>query len=184
MTATSTDGQASGAAVDTSSVGQHTLTVTATSTDGQSAHASISYTVVPAPAVSAFTQSHRRWRAGNALARISRKRTTPRPPVGTTFGFTLNEPATVTLTFTHSAPGHKVKGRCVAPTRHAKRNCSRTLTDGRLTFAAHTGSNKLTFASRLSSRRKLGAGSYAVTITAVTSGLSSRPRSLHFTIVR
>ncbi|HWV87377.1 MAG TPA: hypothetical protein VNZ62_18145 [Capillimicrobium sp.] len=42
-------GRPSGAALDTSTVGAHTLAVTATSTDGLAATASVSYTVVAAP---------------------------------------------------------------------------------------------------------------------------------------
>jgi hypothetical protein len=43
------DGRASGAALDTSTVGPHTLTVTATSADGRTATRSVSYTVEAAP---------------------------------------------------------------------------------------------------------------------------------------
>jgi len=45
------DGRASGAALDTSTAGAHTLVVTATSADGLTATASVGYTVVSAPVV-------------------------------------------------------------------------------------------------------------------------------------
>jgi hypothetical protein len=46
------NGRSSGAAIDTSTLGQHTFTVTATSTDGQATSTSATYTVVPPPTVS------------------------------------------------------------------------------------------------------------------------------------
>ena len=46
------NGQPSGAAIDTSTLGSHTFTVTATSEDGQTSSTSITYRVVPAPTVS------------------------------------------------------------------------------------------------------------------------------------
>jgi hypothetical protein len=45
------NGRPSGTAVDTSTPGQHTFTVTATSTDGLTAHSSVAYTVAAIPSV-------------------------------------------------------------------------------------------------------------------------------------
>ena len=52
------NGQGSGAAIDTSTLGSHTFTVTASSQDGQTSSASVTYRVVPAPAV-AHVVAHR-----------------------------------------------------------------------------------------------------------------------------
>jgi hypothetical protein len=52
------NGQGSGAAIDTSTLGSHTFTVTATSTDGQTASTTNTYRVIPAPAV-AHLVAHR-----------------------------------------------------------------------------------------------------------------------------
>jgi hypothetical protein len=128
------------------------------------------------------SESAKVWRRNNALARASKKR----PPVGTTFAFTLDQAATATLTFKMKVTGRKVKGRCVAQThknRH-KRRCSRSLVAGRLAFAAHTGVNKVRFGGRISASKKLRPGRYTLEITATNSeGKRSAPRLLTFTIV-
>jgi hypothetical protein len=114
----------------------------------------------PRPVVQNARQSTTRWREGNQLAGISRART----PTGSTFSFSLNEPATVTFSFTQS-------GR-------------RTVTVGRLTFTGHSGSNRVAFQGRISAARKLKPGRYTLVITATNSaGVRSAPRSLTFTIV-
>jgi hypothetical protein len=134
------------------------------------------------PVLTAVGQSASRWRKGNLLPKISRNA----PPVGTTFGFTLDKAATVRLVFTQLAAGRKVSGKCVTPTRaNTKRpKCTRTVTVGTLSFQGHAGTNKIRFQGRLSSRRSLKPGRYTLSITARDStGLQSAPQSLSFTIV-
>ena len=80
-------------------------------------------------------QSATKWRDGNRVARISRSKT----PTGTTFSFSLNEPATVTFSFTQRV------GR-------------RTATAGTLTFAGHSGTNKVAFQGRDLGREEAQAG--------------------------
>ncbi|HUH81958.1 MAG TPA: hypothetical protein VLZ06_11590, partial [Solirubrobacteraceae bacterium] len=135
------------------------------------------------PAVTAASQSASRWREGSALAQITSKR----PPVGTTFSFTLNEAATVTFNFVKVLPGRKVHGRCVAKTgkNGHKPSCKRLLVAGTLTFAAHAGVNKVRFAGRISSTKKLALGSYTAQIFARNAqGARSSQRSLSFAIVK
>jgi YVTN family beta-propeller protein len=136
-----------------------------------------------APSLTA-TESHAVWRTGSHLASLARKR---RPPVGTTFTFTLNEAAGVTLTFSQQLGGRKVKGRCVAGSganRH-KPSCRRSVRRGSLTLSAHAGVNKVSFQGRISASRTLKPGHYTLVITAANSaGQHSPPRSLSFTIVR
>ncbi|MDQ6776883.1 MAG: hypothetical protein M3071_11870 [Actinomycetota bacterium] len=132
----------------------------------------------PAPVVSSATQSASRWREGNALPHIP----SAKPPVGTTFSFTLNVAAKITFAFTEKLPGRKVtKSHCAAPTksnRH-KPSCQRTITAGTLSFTGHTGVNKVTFQGRISRTKKLARGTYTLIITA---GASSK--RLTFTIVK
>jgi hypothetical protein len=107
-------------------------------------------------------------------------------PVGTTFSFMLNEPATVTYAFTQSAVGRKVKGKCVAakPKNRRKQSCTRTITVGTLAHADHAGLNKLAFQGRLSPSKRLKPGRYTVVITAAAAGRTSTPVKLSFTIVK
>ena len=69
-------------------------------------------TLVPPPTVTGVSQAAARWREGNKLAKISRRKR--KPPVGTTFSFLLNEQAALTFSFTRRISGRKVKGKCVA----------------------------------------------------------------------
>ena len=143
-------------------------------------------TVAPAPAVTSVHQSASRWREGNKLAQISRKEK-KRPPVGTTFSFSLNEQASVSFTFTQRVSGRKVGHKCVAKSRkNAKRkSCKRTVTAGTLSFSGHGGTNKVVFKGRISRSKRLKPGSYTLEIEATnTAGQKSEPQKLSFTIVK
>jgi len=152
--------------------------------------------IPPPPTLAAVKQSESKWREGGKLASISskhkgaskkgRKHHKRKPPMGTTFSFTLNEQAGVTLTFTHSVRGRKVGHTCVAQTRRnrKRRTCVRTVTLGHLSFTGQAGANKVRFEGRLSAHQKLKPGAYTVTIQALNSTGPSAPAALHFTIVR
>jgi N-acetylneuraminic acid mutarotase len=134
------------------------------------------------PNITAPSQTHRVWRAGNKLAHVSK-----RAPLGTTFSFTLNEQATVVLTFTQNVAGRTVKHRCVAQTNANRRKhyCKRTLTRGLLPLAGHPGLNKVAFQGRISRTLKLKPGTYILMILATNSvGQHSTPTRLTFTIVK
>jgi hypothetical protein len=96
------------------------------------------------PVVSSVSQTNKTWREGNGLAQYARK---AKPPIGTTFSFSLNELATTRLESTQRASGRKAGRRCVAQTKHngRKRRCTRTVTAGALSFAAHAGTNTCAF---------------------------------------
>jgi hypothetical protein len=139
--------------------------------------------VIAKPAVSAFSESVSRWRRGGALPHIS---STGKPPLGTTFSFTLNEPATVSFSFTQRVLGRRVKGRCVAakPTNVGKPRCKRTVNAGSFTLPGHAGLDKVRFQGPLSNTKTLKPGSYGVSITARDAqGLKAVSRALGFTIV-
>ena len=90
--------------------------IAAENVTGTSFGADMTFTTAPAPAttptITSASQSHSRWRTGSALARISRK--PARPPVGTTFTVSLDQAATLSLTFNQQLAGRRVAGRCVA----------------------------------------------------------------------
>jgi IPT/TIG domain len=132
------------------------------------------------PKITGFGQSASRWKRGGSLARVSSV------PVGTTFSFTLNEPATTSLSFTRGVVGRRVSGRCVTVT-HAnagKPRCKRNVSAGSLPVSAHAGANRVRFQGRVSSAKTLQPGAYGVTIVARDSrGQQSPPQALTFTIV-
>jgi hypothetical protein len=155
----------------------------AVSPEGTSVGADQTFTTaLPPPALSGVAQSHSRWREGGRLAAIARRH---RPPIGTTFSFTLNEAATVTFAFTQKASGRKVRGRCVSPARGNRHRpaCKRTVTKAALSFAAHAGTDTVSFQGRLSAARHLQPGTYTVLIAATNPAGQSQARSLTFTIV-
>jgi hypothetical protein len=178
---------ANGMPIDTETTGSHSFAVTATASDGAIATATVSYTVrTPVPSLGTIRASHKTWREGRKLASIASTKRKRRPPVGTTFTFTLNTAATLKLTFTHRVRGRRVKRKCVAPTRHNKhdRSCKRTTTAGTLTLTGHAGTDKISFQGRLSKKRKLAPGVYTLTITASNTAGRTRPRTTTFTIAR
>jgi len=136
-----------------------------------------------AATISSVTVSPSTWRVGSLLPAFSRRRA----HVGTTIGFSLNEDATVTLTFAKATIGRKVGRICKARTRanRNKRHCTRYVTKGSITRSLKSGQNKLAFQGRISSSKRLGTGRYRVTIGAVdVAGNVSIARTAFFTIVR
>jgi PKD repeat protein/lysophospholipase L1-like esterase len=145
------------------------------------------------PAITGLAESHGIWREGTRLAQISlthknitRRRGKQKPPVGTTFSFSLNEQALMTFSFTEQITGRRVGQTCVATSgKDAKRKtCKRTMTAGTLSFKGHSGSNKLVFQGHISRSKKLGPGRYTAIITATDSAGASTRKSLSFTIVK
>ncbi len=118
-----------------------------------------------APALTSVSQSHRRWREGFRHATIARRRT-HRPPIGTSFAFTVNRPVRVTFSFT-------------------QRVRRRTLTRGTLSYSVRSGRRRLAFQGRLG-RGRLPLGAYALAITAASTAPAQRSQAavLHFTIVK
>lgn len=137
---------------------------------------------VAAPIITDLSQSHRDWRAGNALAKLSRNQTLP--AVGTSFSFTLSETASVKLAFTKHVHGREINGLCdIEPRGRRGGVCTRTITKGTLTLASRAGKNELLFQGRVTDSDKLGPGSYTVAITAMSSAGHSATHSLDFTIL-
>lgn len=133
------------------------------------------------PVVGGLHQSASVWRRNGSLAAFSSSHV----PVGTKFSFTLNETASVSLSFELLAPGRKVHGHCVALTNSNKHKpgCTRPRTAGALTLPGHSGSDSISFGGRISAHRRLAPGSYAVKFVATSAkGQESAPRTLKFKI--
>jgi len=137
---------------------------------------------IAVPAISGVHMSHRRWRLGAALPRLSRK-----VPVGTSITFRLDADAVATLSFRRVTTGHRAGKRCVAGRpRAGGRSCKRLVAAGALKLsAAHSGLNSVRFQGRLTRKRKLKPGRYKLTIVAVNpqGGKSSVSPAISFTIL-
>jgi hypothetical protein len=157
---------ASGARLDTRALGRHTFTVLARDRLGQAGRSSVTYTVIPDPAIADVRQSAKVWRAHGLRRR-------GRPPVGTRFAFTVNERVNVVLAFS--------RVRCTAPHngKPGRRSCRRTAV-GTISLTARPGGNRVRFRGRVNGKL-LEPGAYAVVITASAGGRSVR-RRLTFTV--
>ena len=131
------------------------------------------------PLLTNVHESNRDWRERNL------RQPKHHPPTGTTFSYTLNEPATLRLAFTQKHPGRILAHRCQAPTKsnRNKPRCTRTLTIATLTATGHAGPNHLPFKGRVPRAKQLRPGTYTLVITAHAFASTSRPRTLTFTIL-
>jgi hypothetical protein len=115
--------------------------------------------VPPRPTLTKVGESHRVWRERAAAGHHA--------PRGTTFRFTLNTPATVTLTIERCAHRH----RC-------------TTMAGKLGLAAaHAGINRIAFDGLLAKHRRLSPGRYEAVLSAANDSGRARSRGLSFTVV-
>ncbi len=114
------------------------------------------------PSVTRLRLSRKRFRRGRRLPRASR-----RAKVGTTIRFRLSEPARLTLSF------ERRRGRRYRKVRTTIR------------VRGDTGGNSVRFQGRLSRRKRLGPGSYRLTVVAKDKqGLRSRRKRVRFRLVR
>ncbi len=148
--------------------------------------ASFTRTTTKPPRISSLKQSVSTWREGNKLAQISAHRR-KRPPVGTTFSFDLDQPATLTLAFTQTTTGRKLSGKCITQTNHNRRKprCTLIRVAGKLKLPARRGTNHILFQGRISRTMKLQPGRCMLTISARNAARQTTiSKSLSFTIVQ
>jgi hypothetical protein len=109
-----------------------------------------------------------------------------RHAAGTTFAFTLSEPARVDIAIQRALPGRRVGRTCRKPSarlRH-RRACVRYVTVGTLRRSAKQGRSRVKFSGRLG-RRALKLGAYRARLVATDpSGNRSKARTVKFRIVR
>jgi hypothetical protein len=139
----------------------HRLTcqITETNAYGQATATSTGRAIpYPRPTLGPLHESHKRWRPGSKLARLSSKGV----PIGTTFTVKLNAPARLTLKF---------------KPRHGRAAGTLSLT------AKRGGTIRIRFAGRLSKHKRLAAGSYKLSLVARDRSGAAKPRTATFTIV-
>ncbi len=100
-----------------------------------------------------------------------------------TISFTVSEASTVTFTGEQSVKGHKVGKKCVAGTKKKAKACTLLKKlSGSLRVNAKAGTNTLTFAAKLGTK-KLGAGVYQLTAVAIdAAGNKSKPLTVKVTV--
>jgi PKD domain len=179
--------------------GTYTVTVTGTDALGNATTATAPVSITApggkplaiAPKITGAHLTHSRFRVTNRATAISARtkaKSKPRAPLGTSFLFSLNEPASLKIVFNHSVNGLRRGKRCVAPSptlrrKHAKR-CKRTVTVGTLVRAReNSGPGIVVFTGRIG-KKALATGSYRAMLTASADGLSSAPTQLSLTIAR
>jgi FG-GAP-like repeat len=101
------------------------------------------------------------------------------------FSYSLNEQASVRLTFIRKVLGREVAGSCVARARGSRRprTCVRLLPVGALMMTGHAGRDELAFDGRNPGVRTLEPGHYEVTISASSTAGTAPPVSLQFDVV-
>ena len=138
-----------------------------------------------APVVGGYRVTNRRFavarrptpRLGSAAAKAKK---------GTTFTYTLSEPATVTIAIAQRQSGRRRGRKCIAPSKKLgkARKCTRIVKKGALKRTSRQGANRVAFTGRIASRA-LKPGSYQATLTATDAAKNaSKPKTVKFTVVR
>jgi hypothetical protein len=141
-------------------------------------------TVLPAPAMSALSQSARRWRVRPAHGHVHGS-------YGTTFTLTLSEAATIELRFERLVAGHRQGSRCVAAKTahvaghksHGGKACTAAVLFGSTSSNGVTGVNHVSFGGRIG-KRALPPGAWSVVARAANTDGSSATESLRFTVAK
>ncbi|HEY4450015.1 MAG TPA: hypothetical protein VGN13_00290 [Solirubrobacteraceae bacterium] len=161
-----------GADLPTSDAGEYRCQLAARSADALSTITPRKYTVLPrrapqppaGPVIGHLSQTRARWRAGGRLPAVLAR---SRVAIGTIFSFTLNEQASVRLSFERIG-------------RHSRH------TAGSIKLDERRGRTALYFDGRLAGKgRRLTPGAYAITALAANARHEvSQRRTLRFVIVR
>jgi hypothetical protein len=138
-----------------------------------------------APVVQSLKIARKRFAVGaqQTALNAARRRRTPR---GTTFRYSLSEPATVRIAIDRLRPGRRVGSKCRRPTRRLakKRRCTRIVATGSLTRNSRAGANSTPFSGRIG-KKALRPGRYRATVTATDgAGNRSKARRVSFNVVR
>jgi hypothetical protein len=171
------------------SAGSYEVLVRSTDMFGNTTSASGTITIAPEPpSISTSSSSappSEPPTIGAASQTVSTWRESGKAPVGTTFSLSLNEQATVSISFLQGVRGRMVGHRCVGkPAKGVKRGeCRRTIVAGTLSLIGHRGKNKVAFQGRISRLDVLKPGRYKSVVTATNPAGTSTPRFLYFTVI-
>jgi hypothetical protein len=140
-----------------------------------------------APQLTHVSETHKTWQEGTRHATIAAK-PKRQPPVGTRFGFRVNQATRVTFVFTQLVAGRLISHKCQKQTKTNRKHahCRLTTTPGTLAYSTQSGQHSLSFQGRLSGSRHLPVGAYTLRITATnpTTHRASNTQLLRFTIVK
>lgn len=180
-------GSATGASVTHAYAAPGTYQVTVTASDGLGNQTAEHYSIVvsAAPPATHPASPLRMTHVGQKASRWAepgRRRHRHRSvPVGTSFHFTLDQSARVTLTFLRPTVGHRARHRCRPGRGHHAKRCLLMARVGTIRLSARAGRTTVPFNGTIAHHR-LAPGAYAVTITA-GSGAAAVSHTLHFRIV-
>ncbi|MGH2875096.1 MAG: PKD domain-containing protein [Solirubrobacteraceae bacterium] len=180
-------GSATGGSVTHAYAAPGTYQVTVTSSDGLGNQTAEHYSIVvsaPPPAThpaSPLRMTHVGQKASRWTEPGGHRRRHRSIRVGTSFRFTLNQPAGVKLTFLRPTVGHRVKHRCRPGRGHHAKRCVLMARVGTIRLSERAGRSTVPFNGTIAHHR-LPPGAYAVTITA-GSGATAVSRTVHFRIV-
>lgn len=105
---------------------------------------------------------------------------------GTTFVYSVTEPARVVFTIQQKAKGRRVRGKCRKPTRRNRsaKRCTRFVKRGAFAQNGKLGQNRKKFSGKIG-RKRLRPGRYRATLVARdAAGNASKPKRLNFRVVR
>ena len=105
---------------------------------------------------------------------------------GTTFVYTVTEPARVVFTIHAKQKGRRVGGKCRKPTKRnvGRRKCTRFVRTGAFAHNGASGTNRKKFSGRIG-RKRLRPGRYRASLVARdAAGNASKVKRLNFRVVR
>jgi hypothetical protein len=131
---------------------------------------SIASTPFPAPLISGTYASPKSYRLKSGRQ-------------GVTVRYSLSRDATVVAVIQKSAPGRRSGKKCAKPTTRNKkgRRCTRWLKLTTLTYAGTAGANSFKFDGKIG-RKRVGAGSYRITLTPNTAMTHGETKTVSFKV--
>jgi Glycine rich protein len=134
--------------------------------------------------VSALREANSTFTVGNLLTPLNAQTSGRHHKQGTSFSFSLDQPATMKIVIQRNVKGRRVGHSCKprSPRLLHRPSCLRLVTVGTLTRTAHAGLNKVAFTGRIGTKA-LKPGSYVARFIASDAAGTSGAQTLTFSIV-